>query len=106
MPLVPALYEFIGKFVFLGEFSSMIFLTFSLHKFRGQTLKEDCIAALFLVIGKDCFLALLLRDILCLEATVIPIWKTSVCKRGILKHPVFNILNFRGWIKRIFNTVD
>ena len=24
----------------------------------------------------------------------------------ILKHPIFNILNFRGWIKRIFSTVD
>ena len=40
------------------------------------------------------------------EATVIPVWKTPVCKRGILKHPVFNVLNFRGWIKRIFDTVD
>ena len=43
---------------------------------------------------------------LCPEATVIPIWKTAICKRGILKHPVFNVLNFRGWIKSIFDTVD
>ena len=45
------------------------------------------------------------------EATVITVWKTPICKRGvckrsILKHPVFNILNFRGWIKCIFDTVD
>ena len=44
------------------------------------------------------------------EATVIPVWKTSVCKRGIckgdiLKHPIFNVLNFRGWIKLSFDTV-
>ena len=38
---------------------------------------------------------------LCPEATLIPVWKTPVCKR-----PVFNVLNFRGWIKRIFDTVD
>ena len=24
----------------------------------------------------------------------------------ILKHPVFKFLNFRGWIKHIFDTVD
>ena len=29
----------------------------------------------------------------------------TVIKWDILKHPVFNILNFRGWIKRIFDTV-
>ena len=45
------------------------------------------------------------------EATVISVWKTPVCKRGackqgILKHPVFNVLNFRSWIKRIFDTVN
>ena len=41
------------------------------------------------------------------ETTVIPVWKTAVCKWGvckwsILKHPIFNVLNFRGWIKCIF----
>ena len=30
------------------------------------------------------------------EATVIPVWKT----------PVFNVLNFKGWIKRIFDIVN
>ena len=44
------------------------------------------------------------------EATVIPVWKTTICKRGIckrdiLKHPVFNVLNFRGWIKRIYDKI-
>ena len=47
----------------------------------------------------------------CPEATVIPVWKMAVCKqgdwkRGILKHPIFNVLNFIGWIKPIFDTVD
>ena len=45
-------------------------------------------------------------DNLCPEAIVTLIWKMAICKRGILKHPVFNILNFRGWIKHIFDTVD
>ena len=45
------------------------------------------------------------------EATVTPIWETAICKWGIckqdiLKHPIFNVLNFRGWIKHIFDTVD
>ena len=43
----------------------------------------------------------------CPEANVIPGWKMAVCrrdvcKRGILKYPIINILNFRGWIKRNF----
>ena len=47
----------------------------------------------------------------CPEATVntvwkIPVCKWGVCKRDILKHPVFNVLKFKGWIKRIFDTVD
>ena len=29
--------------------------------------------------------------------------KRGVCKWGILKHPVFNVLKFRGWIKYIFD---
>ena len=33
-------------------------------------------------------------------------FKRGVCKWGILKHPIFNVLNFRGWIKRIFDTTD
>ena len=48
---------------------------------------------------------------LSLEATVIPVWKTAICKRGIckwgiLKIPVFYVLNFKGWIKLIFDRVD
>ena len=31
--------------------------------------------------------------------------KQGVCKWGILKHPVFNILNFRGWIQLIFDKI-
>ena len=27
------------------------------------------------------------------------------CKRSILKHPVFNVLNFRGWIKLICDKI-
>ena len=37
---------------------------------------------------------------------MIPVWKTADCKWGNLKHPVFNVLNFRGWMKLIFDTVD
>ena len=29
--------------------------------------------------------------------------KKSVCKRGILKYPVFNVLYFRNWIKLIYD---
>ena len=44
------------------------------------------------------------------EATVIPIWKTAICKWGIykwgiLKCPVFNVLNFRGWIQLIYDKI-
>ena len=44
------------------------------------------------------------------EATLIPIWKTSVCKRGVckrgfLKCPVSYVLNSRGWIKLIYNKI-
>ena len=42
---------------------------------------------------------------LCPEATVTTIWKTAICKWGILKLPIFNVLSFRGWIKLIFDTV-
>ena len=41
---------------------------------------------------------------LCPEATVTPVWKMTICKWGILKHTVFNVLNFRGWIKLIYDT--
>ena len=46
-----------------------------------------------------------------LGATVItirrtPICRQGVCRGGILKHLVFNILYFRGWIKHIFDAVD
>ena len=45
------------------------------------------------------------------EATVTPIWKTTICKWGvskwgILKQLFFNVLDFKGWIKLIFYTVD
>jgi len=39
-------------------------------------------------------------------AIVILICKQGICKSGILKHPIFNVLNFRGWIKLIFDKVD
>ena len=42
---------------------------------------------------------------LCPEATVTTIWKTAICKWGILKHLVFNVLNFRGWIKLIYDKI-
>ena len=38
------------------------------------------------------------------QATVTTVWKTPVCKRGILKCPVSYVLNFRGLIKLIFDT--
>ena len=47
---------------------------------------------------------------MCPEATEIPIWKMAickrgVCKRGILKCPVSHVLNFRGWIKLIYDKI-
>ena len=30
----------------------------------------------------------------------------SLQKNPVLKHPIFNALNFRGWIKLIYDTVD
>ena len=44
------------------------------------------------------------------EATVTTIWKTAVCKRGIskrgiLKCPVFHVLNFGDWIKLIYDNI-
>ena len=47
---------------------------------------------------------------ICPEATVISVWKMAVykwsfCKQGILKHPVFDVLNFRGWIKLIHDKI-
>ena len=44
------------------------------------------------------------------EATLPPIWKTAICKlgvskRGILKCPVSYVLNFRGWIKLIYDKI-
>ena len=35
------------------------------------------------------------------KATVTTVWKTPLCKRGVLKCPVSYVLNFRGWIKLI-----
>ena len=32
-------------------------------------------------------------------------WKTLICKRGILKCPVSYVLNFRGWIKLIYDEI-
>ena len=44
------------------------------------------------------------------QATVTTVWKTpvckwGVCKRGILKCPVSYVLNFRGWIKLIYDKI-
>ena len=33
------------------------------------------------------------------------ICKRGICKWDILKHPVFNVLNFRGWIKLIYDKI-
>ena len=46
--------------------------------------------------------------ILCPEATVPQrlVWKRGVSKRGILKSLVFHVLNFKSWIKLIYDTVD
>ena len=43
-----------------------------------------------------------------LEATVtlVLIWKQSVSKRGILKSLVSHVLNFKSWIKLIYDTVN
>ena len=42
------------------------------------------------------------------EATVtlVPVWKQGVSKRGILKSLVSHFLNFKSWIKLIYDTVD
>ena len=44
------------------------------------------------------------------QATVTTVWKTpvckwGVCKRGILKCPVSYVMNFRGWIKLIYDKI-
>ena len=44
------------------------------------------------------------------EATVTTIWKTAICKRdlskwGILKCFISHVLNFRGWIKLIYDKI-
>ena len=44
------------------------------------------------------------------QATVTTVWKTPVCKRGVgkrgnLKCPVSYVLNFRGWIKLIYDKI-
>ena len=44
------------------------------------------------------------------QATVTTVWKTpickrDVCKRGVLKCPVSHVLNFRGWIKLIYDKI-
>ena len=42
---------------------------------------------------------------LCPQATVTTVWKTPVCKWGILKCPISYVLNFRGWIKLIYDKI-
>ena len=42
---------------------------------------------------------------ICPQATVTTVWKTPVCKRGILKCPVSYVLNFRGCIKLIYDKI-
>ena len=49
-------------------------------------------------------------EIACPQATVTTVWKTPVCKRGvcirgILKCSVSYVLNFRGWIKLIYDKI-
>ena len=41
------------------------------------------------------------------EATVtlVPIWKRGVSKRGILKSLVSHVLNFKSWIKLIYDKI-
>ena len=44
------------------------------------------------------------------KATATTVWKTpvckrDVCKRGVLKCPVSHVLNFRGWIKLIYDKI-
>ena len=44
------------------------------------------------------------------QVTVTSVWKTSVCKwgvckRGVLKCAVSYVLNFRGWIKLIYDKI-
>ena len=39
------------------------------------------------------------------QATVTTVWKTPICKRGILKCPVSYVLNFRGWIRLIYDKI-
>ena len=39
------------------------------------------------------------------EATVTTIWKTAICKGGILKCPVSHVVNFRSWIKIIYDKI-
>ena len=39
------------------------------------------------------------------QTTVTTIWKTPVCKRGIFKRPVSYVMNFRGWIKLIYDKI-
>ena len=46
----------------------------------------------------------------CSKATATTVWKTpvckrDVCKRGVLKCPVSYVLNFRGWIKLIYDKI-
>ena len=46
----------------------------------------------------------------CPQATVTTVWKTPVCEQGIckrvtLKCPVSYVLNFRGWIKLIYDKI-
>ena len=45
---------------------------------------------------------------LCPEATATQrlVWKRGISKRGILKSLVSHFLNFKSWIKLIYDTVD
>ena len=42
------------------------------------------------------------------EATVtlVPVWKRGVAKQGTLKSLVSHFLNFKSWIKLIYDTLD
>ena len=38
--------------------------------------------------------------------TLVPVWKQGVSKQGILKSIVSHFMNFKSWIKLIYDTVD
>ena len=74
-----------------------LFLCFSLMILGIQTLFSNPFG----------FYALQKKTCLCPEATVtlVPVWKRGVSKRGILKSLVSHVLNFKSWIKLIYDKI-